>query len=125
QMIGLATQFAVHYQAASIFCGLRVGNAATAAADNLVTATEFSQVWEELIQMPCGQPELRLEMPLLELDAWQVIDVGFQVATPMEKTWSCEENGPDPCWACRGCRAREAAFQQAAKPDPLHLVRKV
>ena len=106
----------------AIFCGLRVGSSS---ADDLATATEFVQVWEEMLQMPCGQPEMRLEMPLLEMDAWQVVDVGFQVATPLEKTWSCQENTAEPCWACRDCRLREAAFQQAGKADPLHLVRKV
>ena len=125
-MLAIAARFAVHYQAASIFCGLRIGTSGTATSgDDLATATEYTQIWEELLQMPCGQSELRVEMPLLEMDAWQVVDIGFQVAAPMEKTWSCQENLPDPCWACRDCKAREAAFQQAAKPDPLHAVRKV
>ena len=124
-MIATAARFAIHYQAVSIFCGLRIGSAGSAATDDLATASEYVQIWEEMIQMPCAQPDLRLEMPLLELDAWQMIDAGFQVSAPMDKTWSCHENTPDPCWACRGCRAREAAFQQAAKPDPLHVVRKV
>jgi hypothetical protein len=125
-MLAIAARFAVHYQAVSIFCGMRIGTSgANASGDALATATEYTQIWEELLQMPCGLPELRIEMPLLEMDAWQVVDVGFQVAAPMEKTWSCQENLPDPCWACRGCKAREAAFQQAAKADPLHVVRKV
>ena len=126
-MIAIAARFAAHYQAQSIFCGLRVGGSGgnNAAVDDLATATEYVQIWEEMLQVPCAQPELRLEMPLLEMEAWQVVDVGFQVATPMEKTWSCQENMPEPCWSCRECRSREAAFQQAAKPDPLHLVRKV
>jgi len=67
---------------------------------------------------------LSVVAPLLELDPWQVIDVGFQVNAPFDRTWSCLEGGADPCVTCRGCRAREAAFQQAAKPDPLAIVRK-
>jgi len=47
------------------------------------------------------------------------------VSTPFEKTWSCVEEGSEPCWACRGCREREAAFQQAGKPDPLRIVRRI
>jgi 7-cyano-7-deazaguanine synthase len=75
-------------------------------------------VWGELVQIPCGQPELDVVAPLLELEAWQVVDVGCQVAAPLERTWTCLADGAEPCWACRGCRARDAAFQQAAKPDP-------
>ena len=120
-LIAVAVRFAVHYQAAAIFVGMRAG----AQGDTLAQVTEFTQIWNELIQMPCGQPELMLEAPLLELEPWQVIDVGFQVTAPFEKTWSCLENSSEPCWACRGCRSREQAFQQAAKADPMRVVRKV
>jgi 7-cyano-7-deazaguanine synthase len=78
-----------------------------------------------MIQIPCNLAETDLTLPLLELEDWQVIDLGFQVATPFERTWSCIEESGEPCWACRGCRAREMAFQQAGKPDPLRVVRKV
>ncbi|HEX4124774.1 MAG TPA: 7-cyano-7-deazaguanine synthase, partial [Tepidisphaeraceae bacterium] len=61
---------------------------------------------------------------LLELEAWQVVDLGFQVSAPLERTWSCEDTGTEACWACRGCRARESAFQQAGKPDPLRTSRR-
>jgi 7-cyano-7-deazaguanine synthase len=69
--------------------------------------------------------DVMIETPLLELERWQVIDAGVQVATPFEKTWSCVEEGSEPCWACRGCRERESAFQQAGKPDPLRIVRRI
>ena len=90
----------------------------------MAAATEYTQIWNEMIQMPCGQKELEVITPLLELDPWQVVDVGFQVNAPLDKTWSCLEEGTEPCWACPGCRAREKAFQQAGKVDPLRMVRK-
>jgi 7-cyano-7-deazaguanine synthase len=114
-LVAAAVRFAADYQAAAVYLGLCVGPR----GDELAQATEYVQVWNELIQMPCGQGELELATPLLELEPWQVVDLGFQVAAPLERTWSCERDGPEPCWSCRGCRMREAAFQQAAKPDPL------
>jgi 7-cyano-7-deazaguanine synthase len=116
-LVAAAVRFAAHYQAVAVYLGLRVGPR----GDELSQATEYVQVWNELVQMPCGQPELELTTPLLELEPWQVVDLGFQVGTPFERTWSCVAEGErgEPCWACRGCRTREAAFQQAAKPDPL------
>jgi 7-cyano-7-deazaguanine synthase len=114
-VVAAAVRFAADYQAAAVYLGLRVGPR----GDELAQATEYVQVWNELVQMPCAQGELEVITPLLELEPWQVVDLGYQVAAPLERTWSCEGDGPDPCWACRGCRAREAAFQQAAKPDPL------
>jgi hypothetical protein len=120
-LIATAVRFAAHYQAAAVYLGLRVGGH----GDELAQATEYVQIWNELIQLPCGQSELEVSAPLLELEPWQVVDTGFQVAAPFEKSWSCLEETSEPCWACRGCRAREAAFQQAGKPDPLRVVRKI
>jgi 7-cyano-7-deazaguanine synthase in queuosine biosynthesis len=120
-LLSAAVRFGVHYQAAAIYVGLRVGSQ----ADELAQATEYVQIWNELIQMPCGQTDLEIQTPLLELEPWQVVDAGFQVAAPFDRTWSCAEDSSDPCWACRGCRIREAAFVQAGKPDPLRVVRKV
>jgi 7-cyano-7-deazaguanine synthase len=119
-LISLAVKSAAHHQAAAIYFGLRVGPG----TDELAQATEFCQVWSEMIQMPCALPELELLAPLLELEPWQVIDVGYQVSAPLDRTWSCVEETSEPCWACRGCRAREAAFQQSGKPDPLRMLKK-
>jgi len=120
-LVSAAVRFAIHYQAAAVYLGLRIGGQ----GDELAQATEYLQIWNELVQMPCGQPELELVTPILELEPWQVVDVGFQVGAPFDRTWSCAEDGVEPCWACRGCRAREASFVQAGKPDPLRVVRKL
>jgi 7-cyano-7-deazaguanine synthase in queuosine biosynthesis len=120
-LIATAARMAVHYQATSIHLGLRVGPG----GDALAVVTEYGQIWNELLQTPCGQADTMIEMPLLELEPWQVVDVGVQASAPFDKSWTCTEPGPDPCWACRACRAREAAFQQAAKADPLRVTRKL
>jgi 7-cyano-7-deazaguanine synthase len=120
-LLSAAVRYAAHYSAAAIYLGLRIGGH----GDDLAQAAEYIQIWNELIQLPCGQSELSIETPLLELDPWQVVDVGFQVHAPLERTWSCMDEGAEPCWACRGCRAREAAFMQAGKADPMKVVRKV
>ncbi len=116
-----AVRYAVHYHAAAIYTGLRIGGQ----GDELAQATEYAQIWNELIQLPCGQPELTIENPLMELEPWQVVDVGFQVNAPFERTWSCTEDTSEPCWACRGCRAREAAFHQSGKADPMRAVKRL
>jgi hypothetical protein len=119
-LLAIAIKSAAHHQAAAIYFGLRVGPA----TDELAQATEFCQIWNEIIQIPCGMGEVELLAPLLELEQWQVVDVGFHVGAPFERTWSCFEETSEPCWSCRGCRNRDAAFQQAAKPDPLRVARK-
>jgi 7-cyano-7-deazaguanine synthase len=119
-LIAVAVRFATFYSASAVYLGFRVGGN----GDELAVATEFGQIWNEMIQMPCGRKELEVITPLLELDPWQVVDVGFQVGAPLEKTWSCLEEASEPCWACPACRAREKAFQQAGKVDPLRAAKK-
>lgn len=120
-MLTAGIQLAAYHQAAVIYFGWRIGPQ----ADDLASATEYVQILNELIQMPCGMKDLDIMTPLLELEPWQVVDMGFQVNAPFERTWSCYEDTSEPCWACRGCRAREAAFMQAGKSDPMRVVRKV
>jgi 7-cyano-7-deazaguanine synthase in queuosine biosynthesis len=117
-LLSAAVRSAAHHQAAAIYVGMRVGPD----TDDLAKGTEFFQIWNEMIQVPCGMGEMEILAPLLELEAWQVVEVGFQVGAPFERTWSCLEESSEPCGSCRGCRAREAAFQQAGKPDPKRVV---
>lgn len=115
-LVGLAMNLAVHYAAVAVYLGLRVGTV----GDELARATEWNQVWNELVQMACGQGSLELQLPLLELEPWQVVDLGVQVSAPLALSWSCDEpEAPEPCGRCDGCLARDAAFTRAAKPDPL------
>jgi 7-cyano-7-deazaguanine synthase len=114
-LIAVAVRFAAHYGATAIYSGLRIGPD----AQDLARATEYVQIWSEMIQMPSGLAEVELVTPLLELEPWQVVDLGVQVGTPFDKTWSCEQDTAEPCFVCPGCRMREAAFEQAARVDPL------
>ncbi|MDP9172522.1 MAG: 7-cyano-7-deazaguanine synthase [Planctomycetota bacterium] len=120
-LIATAVRLAVHHQVNAVYLGLRVGPG----TEELAQATEYIQIWNELVQLPCGQAEMEILTPLLELEPWQVVDVGFSVAAPLERTWSCIEESSEPCWGCRGCKTREAAFQQAGKPDPLRIAKRI
>jgi 7-cyano-7-deazaguanine synthase len=119
-ILSVAVPFAVHHQAAAIYSGVRVGQG----MDELAQGMEYTQILNELVQLPCRQADLEMIAPLLELEPWQVVDVGHQVSAPMDRAWSCLEEGAEPCGGCRGCRQREAAFQQAGKADPTRAVRR-
>jgi 7-cyano-7-deazaguanine synthase len=113
----LATQAAARWNAAALFLPLRTGPA----FDDLARGTEFVQIYNELLQLPCGRETVEITAPVLELEPWQLVDLGVQVEAPFELTWSCETPGPSPCTLCEGCKSREAAFLRAVKPDPLRI----
>ena len=80
-LVATGVRFAAFYQASAVYLGFRVGGS----GDELAAATEYGQIWNEMIQMPCGAKEMEVITPLLELEPWQVVDVGFQVNAPLGK----------------------------------------
>lgn len=113
--IAMAIQAAVRWGAVAVYLPLQVGPG----ADELARGTEYVQIWNELLQLPCGRETVEILAPVLELEPWQVVDLGFQVDAPFDLTWSCQTSGPNPCGLCPGCKSREAAFLRAVKADPL------
>jgi 7-cyano-7-deazaguanine synthase len=118
-LLGLASQFAFMTDAVAIYCGLRVGGDATSLTD----ATQLQQIYTELLQLIAGDQAPELVMPLVEMEIHQVVDLGAQLNTPFEATWSCLQSGEVPCGQCMGCRLRMMAFAQAQHPDPLPTIR--
>ncbi len=114
-LMGVALRAAAGMQAVAIYTGLRVGPA----TEDLSKAAEFMQIWTEMARLTCGLERLEVIAPLLEMDAWQVVDLGVQLEAPLRSTWSCGVQDESPCGLCDGCRERHAAFQRAAHPDPL------
>ena len=113
-LVATAIRLAARHNAVALYLGTRCGGD----ADAVARTTEFGQVFSELAQLPCDLPNLTIDMPLLELEAWQVVELGVNVSAPFEMAWSCETDDPQPCGVCAGCKARDAAFRQAAQPDP-------
>src|ERR1700722_4791115 len=77
-LIGVAVQYANFYQAVAIYLGMRVGPD----GNDLAQATEFFQIWNEMIQIPCRMAELGLVAPLRGVGGGGGGDVGDGVAAP-------------------------------------------
>jgi 7-cyano-7-deazaguanine synthase in queuosine biosynthesis len=112
-LLSIATRYAAHYQASAVVMGLRAGPR----GHDLARATEFGQVMSELIQMPCGMLDCELQLPVVDLEPWQMADLAVQLQLPLDKSWSCDEDLAQPCGTCAGCRQREAAFIRAGRAD--------
>ena len=116
-IVGCGLRYAIQYNAVAAYIGARVGPDGA----DLARVTEFGQLWSEMVQLTCERPSLEVLMPLLELEPWQVVDLGAQVSAPLAIAWSCEKRAGDPCGECAGCREREAAFQRSGRPDPAKV----
>ncbi len=119
-IVSIGLRYAMHYNAATLYCGARVG----AESADTARVTEFTQLWAEMAQITLDRPELEVATPLLELEPWQVVDLGVQLDSPLQLSWSCESLVGDACGDCRGCRQRDAAFQRAGRADPARLKQK-
>ena len=64
-------------------------------------------------------PTPTIDTPLFELTDPQVIELGGQLGVDFALTWTCREDAPHPCQACRACRRRKTAFERAGLADPL------
>jgi 7-cyano-7-deazaguanine synthase in queuosine biosynthesis len=86
--------------------------------DRMSSVMEAMVLLEHVAEMETGR-RIRVETPLLELTARQLIETGHHMAVPWRLARSCELPMEDPCGQCAGCTARKVAFEEAALDDPL------
>lgn len=81
---------------------------------------EFVHAWQCMIEtaLPRGTAA-RIEAPLIELRAAEIIRLGMRRKVAFQHTWTCEHGGESPCQKCESCRVRAGAFREAAAADPL------
>jgi len=65
----------------------------------------------------------RVITPLINLNKKQILEEGFALGVPFEKTHTCY-NGKPSCGECPACIERENAFTALGKVDPLSKERK-
>lgn len=86
----------------------------------LARYTESVLLVQQMIRLERGV-ELAIDLPLLEMNDRQLVEVGLQMEVPWTLARSCEARTNEPCGQCAGCKRRAAAFESAAVDDPLQL----
>ena len=85
---------------------------------------EFIRLMNELVKVGTrsGRDNFPLQFvnPLIRYRKSDVLRLALQLKVPLELTWSCYEDRPVPCGACRGCVMRRKAFEEIGTADPLN-----
>ena len=63
--------------------------------------------------------QIQVETPLIRLRKSEIVQKGFELGAPLERTWSCYRHDTLACGACDSCVLRLRAFAQAGRVDPI------
>ena len=60
-------------------------------------------------------------LPGIDLDSLEdeIVARGNELGVPFEHTWSCYQNGTEPCGVCASCEERARGFEEAGVVDPV------
>lgn len=78
----------------------------------------FERFADLLSDSLASHPQMQILQPLFGMDKAEVVRLGDQLGAPLELSWSCYEEGPEPCGKCPSCRLRGQAFAEAGLEDP-------
>jgi 7-cyano-7-deazaguanine synthase len=62
--------------------------------------------------------KVRLSTPLMNMTKADIVEFGYKLGVPFEKTWSCYKGEELHCGICPTCRSRRNAFAIARCIDP-------
>lgn len=87
---------------------------------------EFIAAYQNLIHVATKATiqgaSIRIETPLQNLSKVQIARRALELGVPLDVTWSCYADGPEPCGVCDSCRLRQEAIdlarQELAVPPP-------
>jgi 7-cyano-7-deazaguanine synthase len=65
-----------------------------------------------------GDP-ITVEAPLVDLPKDDIVELGVDLAAPLELTWTCYQGGQQACGRCDACQLRLEGFRKAGVEDPV------
>jgi 7-cyano-7-deazaguanine synthase len=66
-----------------------------------------------------AEPRIEIVTPVIYLQKHEIVQLGMELGTPFEHTWSCYRFSGKACGVCDSCRLRLKAFKEAGIADPL------
>jgi 7-cyano-7-deazaguanine synthase len=118
---GMAAAYAETVGAAKVVSGHNRGDA-TRFPD---ASGDFFDAFNGLLRLglKTGRRGRKIEViaPFAKSSKTEVLREAVRLGVPLKDTWSCYNNGTQPCGVCYGCRARREAFDEIGAEDPLRV----
>ena len=121
-LLSLALGWATTHECSSIALGLNRDDfhkdrefAASGSVRYQTGTLEFVDRFKALAEVVA--PDVSVELPQAALSKADVVREGARLHAPLLQAYSCMRGRPTHCGSCLQCRARRAAFVDAAVPD--------
>ncbi len=116
--LSLATSCAEAEGAAAIFIGANAVDYSGYPDCRPVYLKAFENLMRKGTKAGVEGHSFKIHAPLLHLSKKQIVLQAFELAVPIEKTWSCYRGKKKPCLRCDSCLLRAKGFKDARKKDP-------
>lgn len=81
--------------------------------DHICTAVDMATGVGDLVAAALGWSDpVEIELPLVDLDMTQVVDLADDVGVPDGLFWPCEHGGETPCGGCTSCVQLRRALER-------------
>jgi 7-cyano-7-deazaguanine synthase len=82
----------------------------------------YYAAFQELIRRGTKDGDIQVQTPLIHLHKREIVELGVELAAPLDLTWSCYSGSEAACGVCESCVLRLRAFDQAGVRDPIPYV---
>lgn len=111
--MSVAVAYADSIGAKRIFYGAQGGDA----ANYPDCRREFYKAFEKAAQLGT-EKTIEIDAPFENVTKNMIISKALELGVPLERTWSCYNQGPIHCGLCESCLNRRRGFTEAGVVDP-------
>jgi 7-cyano-7-deazaguanine synthase len=115
--LALATSYALSIDASAVAYAAHNGDHAIYPD----CRSEFADAMQTAIQL-ADWNTIELMRPFVDWSKADIVQRGYQLNTPLERTWSCYNGGHVHCGRCGTCIERREAFDLCGIKDPTLYV---
>jgi 7-cyano-7-deazaguanine synthase len=119
-MLSIATGIAEAYGFDKIVLGNNLEESGAYPDNEAIFIEKFAEILPYAVNL---NKEIQIEMPVGNLMKHEIIKLGIREKAPLDKTWSCYDNGILHCGVCGPCRMRKVGFQMNNIKDSINYLK--